>query len=244
MADHRPDRAAVGHGQDRVGRVAGHAVGGRRTRSRKPREALAAGKGEVELEGRPAIDQRRLLDRQVLEAAVLPAAEVDLAQVVVDLDGQVAGNGRGRLPAALQRAAKAAAAGPAAGCAAARARACSRPAASRGGSVAPTSRPTYSAPGRACRTKTRRWAIARFPNKKSPSLEEDGPCNECNLDLPSKERDEAPSGILTSESSYLPRPSHPTVRTVVILCGVRHRLQWRGRAGFSPASQFQRNRSG
>ena len=35
--------------------------------------------------------------------------------------------------------------------------------------------------------------------------------------LPSKERTKAPSGILTSESSYLPRPSHPNGRTVANL---------------------------
>ena len=71
-------------------------------------QAFAAGEGEVELEGRPAIDQRRLLGLQVLEAVVFPAAEVDLAQIAVDLHAQAGGNRRGRLPAAPQGAAKAA----------------------------------------------------------------------------------------------------------------------------------------
>jgi hypothetical protein len=44
-------------------------------------------------------------------------------------------------------------------------------------------------------------------------------------------------GILTSGSSYSPRPSHPQ-RTVAHIGGFRHQSQWRGRAGFSPASQF------
>ncbi len=241
VAEDRPDRAAVGDGQDRVGRV--RMPGGRRTggRARGIRQGFRR-------------RERRSRTRRPPSDRPAPAPRPSGPRSGGSPSGRSrspAGRGRSRRPRRRPSPRPSAGIAPAgcnsigpgqaAGCWRARARACSRPAASRGGSVAPISRPTYSAPGRACRTKTRRWAIVRVPNKKSPSLEEAGPCNGCNLDLPSKERGEAPSGILTSESSYLPRPSHPTVRTVAILCGVRHRLQWRGRAGFSPASQFQRN---
>ena len=111
-----PDRAAVGDGQDGVGRVVRHAVGGRLDAIEEAAEAFPAGEGEVELEGRPAIHQRRLCNIQILEAATSPSGRSRSRASRVDLDLQVAGNGRGRLPAAPQGAAKAAPAGPAGGC--------------------------------------------------------------------------------------------------------------------------------
>ena len=225
----------------RVGRVAGQAVGGRLDAVEEAAQAFAAGKGEIELEGRPAIDQRGLFGLQVLEAVVFPAAEVDLAQIAVDLHVRPAA-----IAAAVCRQRRKGLQKQRCGSSrrmdSARARACWWPAASRGGSLAPTRRPTCAAPSRACRTKTRRWAIAGFPNKKSPSLEEDGRCTTMQP---------APSLEGTHQSTFW----YPDFRIVLLAAtfpskradsgqpgGVRHRLQWRGRAGFSPASQFQRNR--
>src|SRR5208283_3625161 len=44
-------------------------------------------------------------------------------------------------------------------------------------------------------------------------------------------------GVLTFGSSYLLRPSHPC-KDSGQYCSFRRRSQWRGRAGFSPASLF------
>jgi len=51
-----------------------------------------------------------------------------------------------------------------------------------------------------------------------------------------RRRAEALSGILASGSPYLPPPSRLSASGLP--CGVRPQSQWRGRAGFSPASLF------
>ena len=80
-------------GQNRVGRVADHAVG----RGGDPREealkAFAAGKGELGIEGRPAIHQRPVFAGKLGDRAVLPTAEVNLAEIAVELDGGIEGEG-------------------------------------------------------------------------------------------------------------------------------------------------------
>jgi len=47
-------------------------------------------------------------------------------------------------------------------------------------------------------------------------------------------------GVLTPGSPYSPRPSHPGLQTetVAITRGFRPQSQWRGRAGFTPASLY------
>ena len=196
----------MGDGQDRVGRVADHAVGGGGDPREETLKAFAAGKGEVGIEGRPAIDQRPVFAGQLVDRVVLPTAEVDLAEIAVELDGQVEGQRGKRLPAPPHRTAIAPPGGepphpPGQGLGLLAAGLVQ-------GRVGRADESTREAGVDACMSQQNQPAGHRARLQEKPSFDQDRPRAKRSLTLPSKERAKAPSGILTSESSYLPRPSH------------------------------------
>jgi len=64
VADHRADHPAVSNGQHDVGLGVDQTIGRSLTRRKKSPTPFAAGKGEIEIEGRPAIEHRRVAKRR------------------------------------------------------------------------------------------------------------------------------------------------------------------------------------
>ena len=106
-ADEKTDDPPVGEGNDGPGGIGGDPPGNRPDPFTEGADALAAREGKILIEGGPALHGGRVGGGDLRKAHPLPAAEIDLPKVGVDVAGVRSAEGNfGRLAGPAERAAE------------------------------------------------------------------------------------------------------------------------------------------